>query len=144
VKPTIHYINTDSDLVATGDLTSLAVALSSKGLFQLHVSQHDDGLWYATFETGEQFDEPEQNIAAFLRVIETLDAASRSVWSACAMRAFNIGYETGDEPMGFQSRLATATLARAVAVGASIHITLYPADRSLQMPHDTATQVAFP
>lgn len=61
MKSTIHYANTDLELVASVDIAPLAEALASSGLFQLHLSQHD-ALWHAAFETGEPFDSPEPNI----------------------------------------------------------------------------------
>lgn len=124
-----HYLNTDLDLVAPCDLTSLALALTHRGLFTFHVLQREDGLWLARFETNEPFLEPDQNIAAMLDAIEALDEPLRNLWQACTIRVFDIGYDCGEEPWGFNQQLATATLARIAAVGAALMITLYPADR---------------
>lgn len=136
VTTTIHYINTDLDLVAAFDLAVLSEALSSAGLLELHMSEHDDGLWYATFEAGAQFDEPEETMAALLSAIDSLDAESQQLWSACRSRVFNIGYESGDEPRSFRNSVSHSVLERVVATNASLHITLYAPDRRPPEPPD--------
>ena len=47
---TICYLNTDLDLTSSDDLTALAAVFESRGVFPLHVTRGEDGLWYATFE----------------------------------------------------------------------------------------------
>jgi hypothetical protein len=90
VKRETHYLNTDLDLVADHSLEVLAAALDSRGAFPLHVDHRDDGRWYATLETEEQFSQPEPNIIAFLTAIEAFDDRARELWAACDSREFNI------------------------------------------------------
>lgn len=130
--PKIYYINTDLDLVSGQDLTPLAEALVSKGLLRLGCNQRSDGLWYATFETGgEEFEEADPNILAFLTVIEALEPEMQRLWLDCTARVFDIGCACGDEPTSFHSDLAAATLERVVAVGAALRLTLYPGERKM-------------
>ena len=140
MKRETHYLNTDLDLVSAHSLEALAAAFDSKGAFPLHVDQRDDGRWYSTLETEEQFSEPEPNIAAFLAVIEAFDDRAREVWWACDCREFNIGYNCGDEPWAFNHGLTAAILARISALGISLRITLYPAEgatsKTTKLTHD--------
>jgi len=101
--------------------------LETRGLLPLHVSQDDDGVWRATFETNQQHAEPEPNIAAFLAVIDSLDPALRSTWHQCASREFNIGYDFGPEPWAFNQHVSSEILRRMGGAGVSLRITLYPA-----------------
>ncbi len=128
----IDYLNTDLDLTSAEDLTKLASALEALGVFPLHVGRGDDALWYATFETEESFDEPDPNIAAMIKSIESLAAPIRDVWSRCTRREFNIGYDCGDEPWAFNQAMSSELLGRIAAVGGALRITIYP-DR-----HDVA------
>lgn len=141
MKRETHYLNTDLDLVAERNLDALTAALQSQGVFPLHNEPRDDGHWYATLETEEQFDRPEPNITVMLTAIETLDQRSRELWSACTSREFNIGYDCGDEPWAFNHALTAPTLARIAALGISLRITLYPAETAASIPsestHDT-------
>ncbi|MDZ4779983.1 MAG: hypothetical protein SGJ19_07010 [Planctomycetia bacterium] len=123
---TIEYLNTDLDLKSPTDLEPLASALRSGGVFDLHVSRWDDGLWYARFETDECYSEPEPNITAMLDVLERLPEAQRATWDQCILREFNIGYDCGDKPWAFNQGLAPELLGRLAAIGASLRITLYP------------------
>lgn len=122
----IRYLNTDLDLVSADELTPLAAHFESRGAFALHVSRRDDGLWHASFELDAQHDEPEPAVAAMLAIAESLEEPLRSIWTSCSRREFDIGYDCGDAPWGFQQRLSSGLLARMAAVGASLGITLYP------------------
>lgn len=121
----LRYLNTDLDLEAAFDIGPLSSALTEKGLFQLHSSQLKECLWYASFETAEQFDTPEATISALLSIIDSLDIGSQQRWSECTVRAFNIGFECGEETRSIQSCLPASTIARIAATSASICITLY-------------------
>jgi hypothetical protein len=79
VANVIWYLNTDLDLTSADDLTELAAAFEAAGLIPLHVTQREDGLWYATFELNEQHTEPEPTIAGLLAVVEALTPPLRSV-----------------------------------------------------------------
>jgi hypothetical protein len=120
------YLNTDLDLISPEELTVLAAVFESRSLFPLHVTQRDDGLWYATFETEDQHAEPEPNIAAMVAVVESLAEPHRSIWSACTRREFNVGYDCGPAPWAFNQGLSSGLLGRMAAVGASLRVTLYP------------------
>lgn len=135
----ITYLNTDLDLVSDDDPTPLASALESGGVFPLHITRGEDGQWYATFETEEQYSEPEANIAAMLAAVESLDASLRSVWAGCSLREFNIGYDCGLEPWAFNQGLSSETLRRMSAAGASLRVTLYP-DRDQNQPIEAPQQ----
>ncbi len=122
----IAYLNTDLDLTSRDDLTALAAAFEAGGVRPVHVTQGEDGLWYAMFETAERHSEPEPNIAATLAVIESLAAPLRSVWAGCTRREFNIGYDCGLGPWAFNQALSAELLGRIAAADASLRVTLYP------------------
>jgi hypothetical protein len=127
MKLKTHYLNTDLDLQAQLDLAPLADSLSHRGFYVFHILQHEDGSWSARFETEERFEDPESNIAAMLTAIESLEEPARSLWTACTIREFDIGYDCGQEPEAFRQHLTATTLTRIAQVGGSVVITLYPA-----------------
>lgn len=122
----ITYLNTDLDLTSADDLTALASVFEAGGVFPLHVSLGEDGMWHATLETGEQHTEPQPNIAAMLAVVESLAPPYRSMWNECSQREFNVGYDCGMEPWAFNQGLCAELLGRIASAGASLRITLYP------------------
>jgi hypothetical protein len=122
----IRYLNTDLELESPDELTGLAAVLQSRGLFALHVERGEYGLWRAAFETAQQHTTAQPNIEALLTVIESLDGAGRSAWTACTTRELDIGYDCGVEPWAFQDAIASELLARIARVGASLRITIYP------------------
>jgi hypothetical protein len=126
VDGAIRYLNTDLDLTSPDDLTALAAVFESRGVSSLHVTRGQDGLWYATFETDEQYTEPEPNIKEMVAVVESLGEPHRSVWFGCTRREFNMGYDCGADPGAFNQGLSCELLGRMAAVGASLRLTLYP------------------
>ncbi len=122
----IRYLNTDLDLVSEQDLRPLTEAFKASGLSPLHVAAADDGRWFATLETDQQFSEPEQTVAVMLTVIEQLVPALRHCWDRCELREFNIGYDCGNEPWAFNQGLSNSLLGRIAAAGATLRITIYP------------------
>ena len=122
----IQYLNTDLDLTSADDLTELAETFKAGGVFPIHVTRGDNGMWYATFETNAQHTEPEPNIAAMLAVVESLVPLLRSVWAGCSRREFNIGYNCGREPWAFNQALSAGLLGRMAAAEATLRFTLYP------------------
>jgi hypothetical protein len=135
----ICYLNTDLDLTSSEDLSTLAEVFRSVGVFPLHVTHGEDGLWYATFEVYDQNTEPESNIAEMVGVVEALAEPHRLVWNGCSRREFNIGYDCGDEPWAFNQGLSSDLLRRIAAIGASLRWTLYP-DREPQRPSQSAKE----
>ena len=124
-----QYLNTDLDLLSADDLTALAAAFEVRGLMPTCEIRPYDGQWHARFAgnstADECYDEPEPTIAAMLAVIEALDPPLRSAWAGCSQREFDIGYECRREPFHFHQGLSAGILARLVAAGASLRVTLY-------------------
>ena len=132
----ICYLNTDLELTSRDDLTALSRVFKSRGFFSLRVMHHEDGCWYATFETSDHHTDPESCIAAMVAAVETLRPRHRSIWDSCTQREFNIGYDCGDEPWAFNQGLSSELLGRIAAVGAALRWTLYP-DREEVPPRPT-------
>lgn len=125
----IRYINTDLDLECPHDLSSLAKDFEARGVFTLHIEQTKEGDWFACFETEQTYTDPDSNIAAMLKVIESADDSIQRLWRECSLREFNIGYDCGNEPWAFNQGLSNATLKRLADVGATLRFTLYPEDK---------------
>jgi hypothetical protein len=122
----IKYLNTDLVVTSTVDLTNLVTAFESHDVRALYVTRGDDGLWYATFETDDQYDESEQSISQMLAGIESLSPADSLSWRCCTRREFNLGYDCGNEPWAFNQALSSELIGRLANVSASLRITLYP------------------
>jgi hypothetical protein len=122
----IKYLNTDLDLTSAVELTGLASALDALGVYPLHVTQSENGLWCSILETTDQHLEPASNIAAMVAAIELLDEANRAVWFSCTQRDFNVGYDCGVLPLNVNLGISPELLHRVAAIGGSLQISLYP------------------
>jgi hypothetical protein len=120
-------LNADLDLTSEETLAPLAAYMRENGLIELHCERHDDGAWLARFEASLCGDDPERQIGALLDVVEKAPESVQASWRACASREFDIGYECGDDGCPFGQTLSADLVRRIAAVGASLGITLYPA-----------------
>jgi hypothetical protein len=130
VKPQIHYLNTDLEIVSSHDPNPLVAALTLRGLWLLSAFERSTGQWFANFEADngeEHHGQPEPDILAMLSAIESLSGSAKEFWAACISRDFNIGYEGGAEPKAVEHQVTAATLARMTALGIALRITVYPA-----------------
>lgn len=126
VIPT-HFINVDLDLVCTESLAPLTEA------FKRHrvrpINEHAErGQWLVGYEASLMDGTPESCTRSLLEAIAELPAPMKSLWNRCTKRDFNIGFECGAEPWGFESSLTNETLRRIADLGASVTITLYPTE----------------
>lgn len=129
IEATFNYLNTDMDLESNHDISVLADVFQKQGIVLiLHVTRAENGKWYASFETHQQYPDPEANICGFLNQIEGLNSDARTVWRTCVKREFNIGYECGKKPWAFNTALSSPTLKR--IADAALRITLYPSTES--------------
>ena len=126
MKKQIRYLNTDLDLTAPFDLKPLAKAFAKSKVVALDVSEHSDGTWTAVFEANAEFSSAEPTIVALLEAIESFDSKARQIWSSCALRELNIGYDCGDEPRYFSNQLSVSTLFRMASLNIGLVVTLYP------------------
>ena len=130
-----RYLNTDLDLASAADLTLLTEAFVLAGFIVLNSTQSDEGIWYATFETGMSFDDPDCSISAFLDFLDSLKVELQALWMQCTLREFNIGFDCGREPWAFNQGLSSKVLGRMGSYGASLRITLYPERSELDVNH---------
>ena len=120
------YINTDLDLISGSDIRELVGALEQQGLFALHVARREDGFWYASLETVEQYASPEPNVAAIIDAVESLPDAHWQKWLACSSRELNIGYQCGRDGETRSHFVSSELLGRIAAVQATLAFTMYP------------------
>ena len=118
-----HYINTDLDVASDRDLSPLVAALSALGVEAVNEFRDESGRYRAGFEVC-CFADPESTIDALVAAIKSLTGEARELWSTCSMRVLDLGYECGTEGRLTQT-VSHQTLARAVASGMSLAITLY-------------------
>ena len=127
-EPT-HYANTDLKIDADSKPHALQTVFDRHGFFDMWERPDEANSWQGCFETGEQYHEPDANIARFLSVIESLEEHARLEWQACTRREFDIGYSTRYEPFDFHQDLSADTLSRIAKLGASLRITIYAPDK---------------
>lgn len=66
------------------------------------------------------------HINEFCNLIENLSAESRPIWNGCFLKEFDIGFQAGNSPHIYKTRLEAATIKRCAELGATILITVYP------------------
>ena len=120
-----RYLNVDLELESDSDLTPFISFLEGKVLFlwkEITSNQSSIGL-----ETNLLFAPgPEENIAEFLNIIETLPPDLRHLWFNSGKKVIDIGYECGSMEDPINSFISSGIVQRLAQLGCSINITIYP------------------
>lgn len=121
-----HFLNVDLDIVCDESLAGLTQAFRSRNVRAIN-ERIEAGHWLVGYEASLVDGSVESCTHFLLDAIAKLPAPMQALWGRCSKRDFNIGFECGAQPWGFESNLSVDTLRRIVAVDASVTITLYPA-----------------
>lgn len=123
-----RYCNIDLDLASAQPLDTLTTALENAELHRINEWKDDAGHEYQGWEVNGllDFEGPAPAIELLLAAIEGLSENARAIWNACESRAFDIGYNCGEEPWGFHQEVPVELLARMAALNISLRLTLYP------------------
>lgn len=123
-----RYLNIDLDLVSALPLDALVEALEKAQLHRVNGWKDNAGREHQGWEVNGYIDSsgPAPTIETLLVAIETLPESALAAWNTCEVRAFDIGYNCGEEPWGFHQEVPAELLARMAALDISLRLTLYP------------------
>ena len=65
-------------------------------------------------------------INEFCTLIENLSVESKEIWNRCNRKEFDLGFQCGNTPKTFRTKIQAETINRCAELGASIMITAYP------------------
>jgi len=81
----------------------------------------------ASFQVAGSVAAANEDINLFCLYIESLEDEAMQVWNGAFSKVFDIGYEAGSIE-SCSTKLSKTTIQRISAIGASVEITIYPAD----------------
>ena len=121
------FINLDLELESSGELVELEEE-PGRGAYVLHSGPIPGGYRLALepLIDGTLNADPLACTEHFLSRIEALSPAALAVFSACASRVFDYGFDGGLEENPIRTDLSSGTLARVAALRIDIRITPYP------------------
>lgn len=120
----MNFMNVDLELTSARELGWFIEALRAS-TYALH-SVVADGNHRATLELRDVVgDDAESVLERFSEVIEGLDADAREKWRQIETKAFDIGIQSSARKHQLNEKITVKTLARVVALGADLHITVY-------------------
>lgn len=129
MKP--EFLNVDLEVISKTDPTALTKALGNQ--VDVLWSGPPSGIrwgkkagYFVGFEVRSARPGFEGMLNRFCELIETLPPAAAQIWKRARRRTFDIGLESGEQGPTLALRIEPKTLARIVASGATIAITLYP------------------
>ena len=118
----INFLNIDLDIESDSDITPIVEFWG--GRISVHRLECLDGTWYGSFETWEE--EENTIIAIYHDLVRNLSPDLRRVWDQARKRDFDFGYEGGDTPRSFHSRLTLESISKLTEINGSVTITIYP------------------
>ena len=119
----INFLNIDLDIESDSDITPIVKFWEER--ISVNRLECLDGIWYGSFETWEE--EENTIIATYHDLVSNLSPDLRRVWDQARKRDFDFGYEGGDTPRSFHSRLTLESISKLTEIKGSVTITIYPA-----------------
>jgi hypothetical protein len=124
---TTHFLNIDLEIESKEDILILVEELSSK---LCKLSYHEcNGAYCASFEPHEF--EIERIISEYLSAITSLSDEGRRMWEACVKREFNLGFQAGVSPRGYEKFISQNSLKEILSVNGQLGITIYASEPSI-------------
>lgn len=122
----LRFINVDLDIGSHSPLDHLCRDLVGHGMLLLRCGPHPEG-FFARLETEEDGNtsDPDSIINCFCDALESMDGDAASEWKSAHLRCFDLGYNVTGSTLPSTSALSHVTLARVVALGASLAFTFY-------------------
>ncbi|HVF46117.1 MAG TPA: hypothetical protein VNA17_00975 [Pyrinomonadaceae bacterium] len=88
----------------------------------------DDGRRIIWMELAADPKDTEDAIVRYAMLVESLPSDLRRLWDECEDRCLNVGIQSGRSPQASAFRISTEAIAKLVAIGARLEITVYSAD----------------
>ena len=120
----IKFLNVDLDIQSSQDISLMLKELGEK-IFILHHEQQEN-YYFARLEINIDAPNADETINYFCDLIENLSEDSQNIWDACFSKVFDIGYESGNQPNYFTSKINPVTVKRIANIDAGLNITIYP------------------
>jgi hypothetical protein len=125
----IHFRAVDLEIESYQDLQPIVAEFGDRVrlLYCGNAQKH----YLATFEASYEGPEVEADatIAHFCLLISCFEPPAKALWDGAFTKVFDIGYQSGLEPSSYTSEIRMETIEQVAALGASIRITIYPADK---------------
>jgi hypothetical protein len=120
----IRFLNVDLDIESTNDISPIVQEFS--GRLSIMRNEQKEGLYIASFETG--YEEENKIVEEYVSLIEGLSPEAIEIWNNCTKREFDFGYDSGDWPNDFHSKISEKSIKSLARVGGSVTVTIYPPD----------------
>jgi hypothetical protein len=120
------FLNIDLDIESAEDIAPIVQEWG--GRICVHRYEEIEGVFYGSFET--PFGDVEGILSEYVSLINGLSPEARGIWNRATIRVFDFGYEAGDTPNGFHSKIEADFIKRLAEIGGSIVVTIYPAPRT--------------
>jgi hypothetical protein len=120
-----HFLNVDLEIESHHDLQPIVEDFGDD-VFNLYCGEAQ-GHYLATFELHvSSGTDPDSIIYSFCELIESFGTEAKKLWESAFTKVFDIGYESGSEPISYSSEIRVGTIERVALLGASIRVTIYP------------------
>lgn len=118
----IEFLNIDLDIESDEDIELLVSEIGKRATTMRN--ENEAGKYVASFEAADG--EENEIIAEYKSIIDALSTEAKAMWDNCTKKDFDFGYESGDKPNDFHSRLSKDSIAAINDFGGEIVITIYP------------------
>lgn len=125
-----HFLNVDLELQSRRAVEPVVQALSVRApLLSIY---RRGSLYCAAFELAAQPKSADAAIRALAKLVLSLPAPARRIWNAATRRDFDIGIQSGQDPVALMVELSREAVQLVQRVEGRIIFTLYPPAQARQ------------
>jgi len=129
----IRYLNVDLLIKSRTDLTPIVNGFG-EDVFVLYNGKVGE-YFHSYFEIEGSHAGPNEDIAYFCSLIESLEMKERELWDNSFSKIFDIGFESGEVPQSFSADIRPEIIKRMAQCGTSVRITVYPSNQENKDGH---------
>jgi hypothetical protein len=118
----IEFLNIDLDIESKVDISPIVDEFGDR--VSVHRNEHYEGQYCVSFENG--YMKENEIIEEYVSLVDGLSPRSKKIWDSCSKREFDFGYNSGETPNNFHSKISANSINSLAKVGGSVVITIYP------------------
>lgn len=118
-----HYLATDLEIEGDTDLTPMVAFFGDD--VSVHFCGQVGATYRAAFGLAGIAIHAEEAIELYCALVNGLPDDLRATWDRLARVDFDIGYQAGDDPKSWSTRVSRESLRRVAAVGGDVVVTIY-------------------
>ncbi len=119
----IAFLNVDLDLESGEDLSLLIDDFGDSVIVMNNIFEGD--IYKVSIELAGLQGDSGYLFREYFKLLDNMSAQAKCLWDRCSKKKFDLGFQSGAEPMGITENIPLEVISKLSEYGASVAITVY-------------------